>query len=162
MLRDTLWHFPSPTWFLIQGSGLATRRRSCQMTRTNLPTIPFMLITVFILVEAVSAQSPPPYPHALTDRLIHQETPMLPSPRNVVFTDRDFGSSMIRATDATTNFRIPGSFLRTEGSGAANEWAANTSKFYVISKGQDLVFAFDPATMAVSSLPNAAPGQGLE
>ncbi|HWW15999.1 MAG TPA: hypothetical protein VN310_15165 [Candidatus Dormibacteraeota bacterium] len=94
--------------------------------------------------------------------MIHQETPMLPPPRNVVFTDPDFGSSMVRATDATTNFKLPGTFLGTEGSGKANEWSADTSKFYVLGKGgQTLVFAFDPAAMAISSLPNATPGQGF-
>jgi hypothetical protein len=129
-------------------------------------TTPFsllcVLLTTFTLTTTVSAQSHDPYPHAVTDRLIHQETPMLPPPRNVIFTDPDFGSSMVRATDASTNLELPGTFLRTEGSGVANEWSADTRKFYVIDKGgQTLVFAFDPATMAISSLPNATPGQGL-
>ncbi len=69
---------------------------------------------------------------------------------------------MIRATDATTNFKLPGTFLRTEGSGEENEWSADTKKFYVLGKGgQALVFAFDPTTMAISSLPKAHAGQGL-
>jgi hypothetical protein len=69
---------------------------------------------------------------------------------------------MIRATDSTTNFKLPGTFLRTEGSGEANEWSADTQKFYVIGKGgQVLAFGFDPATMQINSLPNAAAGQGL-
>jgi hypothetical protein len=69
---------------------------------------------------------------------------------------------MIRATDGTTNFKLPGTFLRTEGSGEQNEWTSDTSKFYVIGQGgQNLAFAFDPATMTVSSLPNAAPGEAL-
>jgi len=121
-----------------------------------------MLLTIFVLVERASAQGRQPYPHAITDRLVHEETPMSPPPRNVVFTDPDFGSSMVRATDATTNFKLPGTFLRTEGSGEENEWSANTKKFYVLGKGgQTLVFAFDPATMAISSLPKAHAGQGL-
>jgi len=125
-------------------------------------TIFCILLTTFTLTLTVSAQTHDPYPHAVTDRLIHLETPMLPPPRNVVFTDPDFGSPMVRATDASTNFKLPGTFLRTEGGGEANEWSADTRKFYVIGKGgQNLVFAFDPATMTISSLPNAMPGQGL-
>ena len=125
-------------------------------------TIFCILLTTFTLTLTVSAQTHDPYPHAVTDRLIHLETPMLPPPRNVVFTDPDFGSPMVRATDASTNFKLPGTFLRTEGGGEANEWSADTRKFYVIDKGgQSLVFAFDPATMTINSLPNATPGQGL-
>jgi len=131
------------------------------MARNTLLTV-CMLLTIFVLVERASAQGRQPYPHAITDRLVHEETPMSPPPRNVVFTDPDFGSSMVRATDATTNFKLPGTFLRTEGSGEENEWSANTKKFYVLGKGgQTLVFAFDPATMAISSLPKAHAGQGL-
>jgi hypothetical protein len=131
------------------------------MNRTVRSIVCTLLVT-FILAAGGAAQSPQPYPKAVTDRLIHLETPMLPPPKNVVFTDPDFGSSMVRATDLTTNIKLPGTFMRTEGSGKANEWSADTSKFYVLGKGgQDLVFAFDPATMAISSLPNAKPGQGL-
>lgn len=61
-------------------------------------TILCILLTTFTLTPTLSAQSHDPYPHAVTDRLIHQETPMLPPPRNLVFTDPDFGSSMVRAT----------------------------------------------------------------
>jgi len=124
-------------------------------------------LTFFLVVTAlasliVSAQSSQPYPNAVTDRLIHQETPMLPPPRNLVFTDPDFGSSMVRATDATTNLGVRGTFVRTEGGGRANEWSADTKKFYVIGKGgRVLAFAFDPLTMVVSSLPNAGAGGGL-
>jgi hypothetical protein len=131
------------------------------MANRTLLTI-LCMFTTFILAAKVSAQSPQPYPNAVTDRLIHQETPMVPPPKNVVFTDPDFGSSMVRATDATTNFKLPGTFLRTEASGMANEWSADTKKFYVLGKGgQDLVFAFDPTTMGVSSLPNAGAGMSL-
>ena len=132
------------------------------MARRTLHTILCMLCTTFVLAARILAQSPQPYPNAVTDRLIHPETPMLPPPRNVVFTDPDFGSPMVRATDATTNFKLPGTFLMTEGSGEANEWSADTKKFYVTGQGgQVLAFAFDPATMAVRSLPKAVPGQGL-
>jgi hypothetical protein len=121
-----------------------------------------MLFTTFVPAARVSAQGIQPYPNAITDRLIHLETPMAPPAKNVVFTDPDFGSSMVRATDSTTNFKLPGTFMETESSGKANEWSADTSKFYVLGKGgQELAFAFDPATMAISSLPGAKQGQGL-
>jgi hypothetical protein len=128
--------------------------------RTLLTTI--CMLTTFILAARVSAQSRQPYPNAVTDRLIHQEAPMVPPPKNVVFSDPDFGSLMVRATDATTNFKLPGTFLQSEASGEANEWSADTKKFYVLGEGgQDFVFAFDPATMAIGSLPNAGAGMGL-
>jgi hypothetical protein len=118
--------------------------------------------STLLLALAVSAQSRQPYPNATTDQLIHQETPMAPPARNVVFTDPDFGSSMVRASDSTTNFKLPGTFIRTAGTGEMNEWSSDTGKFYVLGKGgQDLAFAFDPTTMVITSLPNAAPGQGL-
>ncbi len=120
------------------------------------------LSTISCLTVTLIAQSPQPYPNAVTDRLIHQETPMSPPPPNVVFTDPDFGSQMVRATDGTTNFKLPGTFLRTGGSGEENEWSLDSRKFYVVGQGgQVLALGFDPKTMAVSSLPNAAPGKAL-
>ena len=121
-----------------------------------------MLFATFILVVIVSAQSAQPYPNANTDRLIHPETPLAPPVKNVVFTDPDFGESMVRATDSTTNFKLPGTFVRTASTGEGNEWSADNRKFWVVGKGGHVfAFVFDPATMAISSLPNAGPGQGL-
>src|SRR6266446_7017972 len=132
------------------------------MSNRTLITILCMIFTTFILAARASAQNPQSYPNSVTDRLIHNKTPMVLPSKNAVFTDPDFGSLMVRATDATTNFKLPGTFLRTEASGKANEWSADTKKFYVIGKGgHDLVFAFDTETMAVSSLPNAGEGMGL-
>ena len=114
------------------------------------------------LAITAAAQGRQPYPNAVTDQLIHAKTAMAPPLTNVVFTDPDFGALMVRATDASTNFKGPGTFLRTEGSGHANEWSADTKKFYVLGRGgQDFVFAFDPSIMAVSSLPQANSEQGL-
>src|ERR1700676_3704188 len=89
-------------------------------------TIFCILLTTFTLPLTVSAQTHDPYPHAVTDRLIHLETPMLPPPRNVVFTDPDFGSPMVRATDASPNFNLPERFLRTGGGGEGTERGAST------------------------------------
>jgi len=117
---------------------------------------------LFTLLSTLLAQSSSPYPQAITDRLIHHETPMSPPPRNVVFRDPDFGSMMVRATDPTTNFKHPGTAIRTAGSGEENEWSVDSRKFYVLGEGgQTLAFAFNPTTMHVSSLPGAAPGQAL-
>ena len=71
-----------------------------------------LLFSVLTFTVSGSGQGIPPYPNAITDRSIHQETPMAPPPRNVVFADPDFGSLMVRATDSTTNFKLPGTFLR--------------------------------------------------
>src|SRR5579863_2323875 len=148
----------------LPGSGpCASRSHSKELLMSNNSLRDLcLLLSTSILTLAVSAQSRQPYPNVTTDRLIYQETPMEPPARNVVFTDPDFGSSMVRATDSTTNFKLPGTFMRTAGTGEMNEWSSDTSKFYVLGKGgQNLAFAFDPTTMAISSLPNAAPGQGL-
>jgi hypothetical protein len=131
------------------------------MAMRTLLTMSCVLITIIALAARVRAQGVEPYPNAVTDRLIHQETPMAPPPKNVVFTDPDFGSSMVRATDATTDFKFPNTFLQSEGSGKANEWSVDTKKFYVMGKGgRDFVFGFDPATMAISSLPNGSNRHG--
>jgi hypothetical protein len=122
----------------------------------------FGLCVVFDVVPLLPAQGVQPYPNAITNRLIYPETPMPVPLRNIVFTDPDFGSKMVRATDPTTNFKLPGTYLRTEASGEANEWAKDTSKFYVVGGGgQALAYGFDPGTMIISSLPNATPGEAL-
>lgn len=119
------------------------------------------LVTSIFSIPVVG-QSPQPYPNAVTDRLIHQETAMLPPATGVVFADPDFGSAMVRATDATTHFKHPGYYLRTEGSGEANEWSIDNKKFYLMGAGGWLfAFAFNPSTMAISSLPGAVPGRAL-
>lgn len=120
------------------------------------------LVFCVIVVISAGAQGPQPYPNAITDRFVRLETPMAPPAVNTPFSDPDFGSLMVRATDATTNFKIPGSYLRNEASGQANMWSSDTSKFYVIGQGgYEFVFGFNPSTMKISSLPGAAPGKGL-
>ena len=121
-----------------------------------------LVVLILMGSSLMFAQNVQPYPNAITDRVIRQETPMAPPPANVVFSDPDFGSSIVRATDATTNFKKPGTYLRTAALGEANEWSLDASKFYVVgSGGWELAFGFNPATMAVSSLPGAKPGKGL-
>jgi hypothetical protein len=111
-------------------------------------------VVVLLLASGMSAQSPPPYPSAVTDRLIHPKTPMLPPPINEPFTDPDFGSTIVRVTDETSDFLRPGAYLRTEASGTSNMWSADTSKFYVLGEGgSTLVYGFTPSTMSITSLP---------
>lgn len=101
------------------------------------------------------------YPNGVTDRLLHAKTPMLPPPVNTVFKEPDFGTSMIRVTNQNTNPTVPLSYFYNSA-GSTNEWSADGRKFFVIGQNAiDLAFAFDPATMAISSLPPAPSGQGL-
>jgi hypothetical protein len=120
------------------------------------------VLGVLMLLAEGSAQSPSPYPNAATDRAIHLKTPAVPPLANAPFTDPDFSSRMVRATDETTDYMHPGSYLMTQGSGQQNEWSADASKFWVSGKGGGVfVFAFDAPTMKIQSLPLAFPGKGL-
>jgi hypothetical protein len=131
------------------------------MNKTTL-TVMGMLFVILVLATNTIAQSRQPYPNAVTNQLIYQETPMLPPMANVPFTDPDFGSPMVRVTDATTDFVFPGSAMNTEASGQQNMWSADGRKFYVMGKGgPDFAFGFDPSNMTISSLPQATSGRGL-
>lgn len=121
-----------------------------------------LIVAVSLSQHDLKAQGVQPYPQAITDRLLHLETPMPPPAVNTPFADPDFGSLMVRVTDANTNVKRPGEFFRTDASGAQNFWSADTRKFLVLGQeGEDFAFGFDPATMSISSLPNARPGQPL-
>lgn len=76
---------------------------------TNFLLILVTCLTVFTisLGQSVLAQGVEPYPHAITDRLIHQETPMALPAVGVLFHDPDFGAAMVRVTDQNTNFKTP-------------------------------------------------------
>lgn len=125
---------------------------------------PYLLAFSFVLFAecALSGQGVNPYPNAITDNSIHFETPMAPPSVNTPFVDPDFGSQMIRVTDETSNFTHSGGYVRTEGSGTANMWSSDTTKFYVIAEGGvALAYTFDSSTMNISSLPAATAGRGL-
>lgn len=131
------------------------------MTSLRLSLVGLAMVGMTMVTNG-AAQGVQPYPDAITDRLVRLETPMAPPAVNTPFTDPDFGSLMVRATGQTTNFKIPGSYLRNEASGQANMWSSDTSKFYVIGEGgYEFAFGFDPSAMNVSSLPNAGAGGGL-
>jgi len=129
---------------------------------TKILALIYALLTSTLFTQNAAGQGIQPYPNAITDRSIRQETPMPPPATNVPFRDRDFGSLMVRVTDPSTNFKLPGTFVRTEASGKSNEWSVDNRKFYVVGKGgQAFAFGFSPSTMTFHSLPNAAPGKGL-
>lgn len=109
----------------------------------------------------IEAQGVSPYPNAFTDRLIHPATPKLPPAVNTKFRDPDFRSWLVRVTDENTVPTRSGSyFLNPEG--PVNAWSADERKFYVMREGGvNLAFAFEPATMKISSLSGASPGEGL-
>jgi hypothetical protein len=129
----------------------------------RLPQFPSLCALIMAMTVAhCAAQSRMPYPNAITDRLVHAKTPMAPPPVNTVFTDRDFGSPMVRVSDETTNPGVSGGYLRTEGSGQRVAWSSDTKKFYIVAEGgQALVFGFDPNTMTILTLPGGSPGHGL-
>jgi hypothetical protein len=129
--------------------------RTFRFVSLSFPTI--------LLISATAMFAQNPYPNAVTNQLIYQETPMAPPAVNTVFNDPDFGSPMVRVTDQTTDNIHPRSFVRTAAQGVANEWSMDGSKFYVIGSGdEELAFGFDPLTMTISSLPGAPAGRGLK
>jgi len=127
------------------------------------------LVAGFLLLLVLSAcccaQGIQPYPNAITDRLLHGKTAMAPPAARTLFQDPDFATTMVRVTDENTVANFPGSFFRNPPPDV-NEWSADQHKFYVAASNQknhlNLAFAFDPATMAISSLPGAAPGAGVQ
>jgi hypothetical protein len=69
---------------------------------------------------------------------------------NVVFTDPDFGSRMVRVTDADVLVNMGMSNINyvTDSSGEQNTWNTNSTRFFVIGTGGNfLLYSFDPATM---------------
>jgi hypothetical protein len=116
---------------------------------------------VFSMCGHAYAQGIQPYPEAITDRLLHPKTPMPPPPVRTVFTDPDFGSSMVRVTNRRTDSTRLGSFFHNPHA-SANAWSADGGKFYLMREDElDLAFGFDQTTMQVSSLPGARPNQGF-
>jgi hypothetical protein len=110
---------------------------------------------------------PPDYCANSTQNVV-QETPMAPPPVNTPFRDPDFGSRMVRATDANTLTGVDGrgsqftatSFM-TDASAEANEWGKfdptlgpnGGYRFLVYTRGGwALVLTLDAATMKVSPL----------
>jgi hypothetical protein len=88
----------------------------------------------------------------------------MPAPDvNVVFTDPDFGSRMVRVTDADVlvNMGLSNINYVTDSSAEQNPWNTDSTRFYVIGTGGNfLLYSFDPATMQATweSIPGAING----
>jgi hypothetical protein len=115
-----------------------------------------VLFPIFTLAQGVA-----PYPDAVTDRLVHGKTPMLPPAVNTPFADPDFGTLMVRVTGDNTNPKHVHSFFRNPET-ETNAWSKDNSKIFLAAQYKSsLAFGFDPKTMEISSLPGAGPGGGL-
>ena len=119
---------------------------------------------------------PPNYCANSTRKLV-PETPMAPPPVNSPFRDPNFGSRMIRVTDAKTLDGIPywGNYLvgigyHTDSSGEQNEWSVfdrrigqhGGYRFWVVgtNTGMAVPFEMDATTMQVTRL-TGKPGSYL-
>src|SRR5690348_71589 len=71
------------------------------------------------LAAAVRAQAVTTY-SARTDRLLQPKTAMDPPAVNTIFQDPDFGSQMVRVTDANTRPDGIGKFFRNASTGDLN------------------------------------------
>jgi hypothetical protein len=96
---------------------------------------------------------------------VRQETPMPAPPVNQVFQDPDFGSRMVRVTDASgpAGAHVAGSSFPTNAAGEANEWSKFDPSFgphggyhfYVGTSGGNfgggsVFFTLDPVTLQVA------------
>jgi hypothetical protein len=94
----------------------------------------------------------PPNYCARTDVRIepYPKTPPTMGPAGSIVTDPNFGSRIVRITDAKTDPRRPDESYSTPSSSEQNSWNTDGTKFYV--RGVDggfLLFDFDPATLTV-------------
>ena len=144
-------------------SGVAMKikqSRGLRMQKFGIVLQAALSLAFFVCVEA-HAQGVQPYPNAITTREVRSKTPMLPPPVNIVFTDPDFGSEMVRVTDE--NMAPSGSrgFFVNPG-GLMGAWSADGQKFYVFGEsGRGFAFGFDAADMSIKPLPGTAGGEGL-
>ena len=116
------------------------------LTRLANALLTVTLLTVMLLSDAASGQSPQPYPHATTDQNIHPKMAMAPPAVNVLFNDPDFGAQIVRVTDEHS--APHGSEVTFQASAAGkDEWSRDGRKFYVNAGGGGLIaFGFDPST----------------
>ena len=108
-----------------------------------------------ITTPSGSCGGPPVY-CARSDRDPVPETPMAAPDVNVVFTDPDFGSRMVRVTDADVLVNMGMSNINyvTDSSSEQNTWNTNSTSFFVIGTGGNfLLYSFDPATMQATWQP---------
>jgi hypothetical protein len=94
----------------------------------------------------------PPIYCARSDEGLQTETPMSPPAVNAEFSDPDFGSRMVRVTDANSLASQPNDSFISNSSAEQNEWNLDSTKFYVIgdSGNNYLIYSFDPSTLQVT------------
>src|SRR4029077_14794275 len=101
------------------------------------------------------------YPNATTDQNIHPKTAMAPPAVNVPFHDPDFGTQMVRVTDANAVPRAPEVTFQASSTGK-DAWNRDGRKFIVNASGGGVyAFGFDSSTMTVKSIFGMNPGQGF-
>lgn len=108
-------------------------------------------------VQSQPCGGPPNY-CANSSRAIIPETPMAPPPVDTPFRDPDFGSRMVRVTDART---MDGLSFHTDSSGETTEWSKfdprigqhGGYRFWVVADGGSAIaFELDPTTMHVTRI----------
>jgi hypothetical protein len=101
-------------------------------------------------VHPSSTCGPPAY-CARTDRqtVAYPEKPPSLGPAGSVITDPNFGSRILRVTDARSDQGRPAGPLYTPSSAEQNSWNKNSTMFYVVTSGGTfLLYYFDPAKLA--------------
>ncbi|HTV55416.1 MAG TPA: hypothetical protein VMI06_10935 [Terriglobia bacterium] len=137
-----------------------------QYFAANLVLLSFAVCLIFA-TSGAACGGPPNYCANSTRQLV-PETPMAPPPVNTPFRDPDFGSKMVRVTNANTLAGVGywGNYLvgigyHTDSSGEQNEWSVfdpsigknGGYRFWVDGTGGVAVpFEMDATTMAVTRL----------
>jgi hypothetical protein len=114
-------------------SGVAMKikqSRGLRMQKFGIVLQAALSLAFFVCVEA-HAQGVQPYPNAITTREVRSKSPMLPPPVNIVFTDPDFGSEMVRVTDENMDSSGSREYFVNPG-GLIGAWSADGQKFYVV------------------------------
>jgi len=97
-------------------------------------------------------QCAPPHYCARTDRRVepYPSNPPALARAGSIIHDPNFGSRILRVTEATTDPEHPGQSFHSPSSGEQNPWNATSTKFYVgDGSGGFFLFDFDPVTMTV-------------
>ena len=92
----------------------------------------------------------PPQYCARTDSKVqgYPDRPPAMGPAGTIITDPDFGSRIVRVTDASTDTKKAGRSLYSPSSAEQNSWNKNSTMFYVTTSGGSFIlYEFDPATM---------------
>ncbi len=96
-----------------------------------------------------AAQCGPPVYCAPSDRVLRKESPLSIGDAGSVFDDPDFGSRIVRVTDANTATQLGGGFpgvsFATDSSSEQNTWNKSATRFYAVTEGgRAVLFGFDP------------------